>query len=67
MMLVMGYDTMYILWTLSVAICCLYSTAKEPIKQRKLEDFYEVGLVLGNGGFGSVYSGKSLATGDNVS
>ena len=43
-----------------------FPLASAPVGQRRLEDYYEIGLVLGNGGFGSVYSGRSLATGDNV-
>ena len=50
---------------LSVCLSVCVSPVKRP-PRRKLEDCYEIGLVLGNGGFGSVYSGKSLTTGENV-
>lgn len=36
-------------------------------EKRSLEDFYSVGSVLGNGGFGVVYSGTRKIDGKSVS
>ena len=45
---------------LSMAVCL------PPVATRNLQDYYEMGDVLGNGGFGSVYSGRCVRTGQTV-
>ena len=45
---------------LSTSVCL------PPIATRDLQDYYEIGDVLGNGGFGSVYSGRCIRTGQTV-
>jgi len=54
---------------IAVHSCCLLHLPVAPTApvERRLFDCYELGDVIGNGGFGSVYSGTSRATGDTVS
>lgn len=54
---------------IAVHSCCFLHLPVAPTApvERRLFDCYELGDVIGNGGFGSVYSGTSRATGDTVS
>ena len=54
---------------IAVHSCCFLPLPVAPTTpvERRLFDCYELGDVIGNGGFGSVYSGTSRATGDTVS
>ena len=37
------------------------------VDMRRLQDYYELGETIGNGGFGAVYAGTSLISGNPVS
>jgi len=37
------------------------------MQEKELEDDYEIGVVLGNGGFGTVYTGTRRRDGKRVS
>ena len=52
---------------LSLSLYALPASLTAPAEvEKRLLDCYELGGVIGNGGFGSVYSGTSRATGDTV-
>ena len=50
-----------------ISLSLSLSLSLSPVDLRRLQDYYEFGETIGNGGFGAVYAGTSLLSGNPVS